>query len=141
MRSMRALRGLVCLAWVAGSGCTSLKEIPRGDYAARSERKQVRVFTTDSLEYELDFARIQGDTLIGYRRRDVEGPVEEFDTLLLPLDRVARMSARRLDWYRTGLIGGITLGALVAAGLTARNRNGGGGSDGGEPCRNCGPAR
>ena len=129
----------VCGIGLAANLCTSLKEVPRGEYAARPERRQVRIWTTDSLEYELDFARVQNDTLIGYRRRDVQGAVDEFDTLTLPLDRVARLSARRIDWYRTGLIGGVSLAAVVAAGLSGRGSSGGPGGGGGdcprEPCQ------
>jgi hypothetical protein len=138
MRSSRLLRLAMAAAWLCGSGCTTLKEIPRTEYAARPERRQVRVFTTDSLEYEFDTAKIQGDTLIGTWRRDVGGPIEEFDSLALPLDRVARLTARRIDWYRTGLIGGISLAAVIAAGLSGRNANGSPNPDPGpcprEPC-------
>lgn len=139
---MRWQRWLMATVWgigLAANGCTSLKEVPRGEFAARPERRQVRVWTTDSLEYELDFARVQNDTLTGYRRRDVQGAVDEFDTLTLPLERVARLSARRIDWYRTGLIGGVSLAAVIAAGLSGRGSSGGPGGGGPdcprEPCQ------
>ena len=92
MRWQKWFTTTVCGIGMAANGCTSLKEVPRGEYAARPERRQVRIWTTDSLEYELDFARVQNDTLIGYRRRDVQGAVDEFDTLTLP--------ERRLTVYR-----------------------------------------
>ena len=134
---MNARRGCVAamlLAWLAGSGCTVLREIPPQDYEARVHDHPVRVLTRTGLSYQLDEATVHGDTLIGYRRRDVEGPVDEFDTLRLPLDDVATISARRIDWYRTGLVGGISLAAVVAAGL-ARHSTGSGSSTS-DGCKN-----
>ena len=63
-------------------------------------------------------------------RRDVEGPIDEFDTLRLPLDEVATISARRIDWYRTGLVGGLSMAAIVAVALS---RHASGGSSVGGP--------
>ena len=60
---------------------------------------------------------------MGYRRRDVEGPIDEFDTLRLPLDEVATISARRIDWYRTGLMGGLSMAAIVAVGISRHASN------------------
>ena len=135
MRRKRWPGLLMGVVWLCGNGCTALKEVPRSEYAAREERKAVQVTTREGLHYELDYARIQNDSLIGYRRRDVEGPVDEFDTLQLPLDQVAKLSARRIDWYRTGLIGGLSLAAIVAAGLSGHsNAPSGGGGGGGDPC-------
>ena len=68
------------LVWIAGEGCSTLREIPRGEYASVAERKNVRLTTREGLHYELDFVKVQGDTLIGYRRQDVEGPIDEFAT-------------------------------------------------------------
>jgi len=111
---------VMLLAWVAGSGCTALREIPRLDYAARAQDRPIRVLTREGLSYELDEAKIEADTLVGYRRRDVQGPIDEFDTLRLPLDEVVTISARRIDWYRTGLIGGLSMAAIVAVGMSRR---------------------
>jgi hypothetical protein len=108
------------LAWVAGSGCTALREIPRSDYAARAQDRPIRVLTREGLSYELDAAKFEADTLVGYRRRDVQGPIDEFDTLRLPLDQVATISARRIDWYRTGLVGGLSMAAIVAVAIGSR---------------------
>lgn len=118
MRVSRGWHVLMLLAWTAGSGCTALREIPRTEYVARVKSRPVRVVTREGLSYELDAAKIEADTLVGYRRRDVEGPIEEFDTLRLPLDEVATISARRIDWYRTGLIGGLSMAAVVAVALS-----------------------
>jgi len=118
MEVRRGWHVVMLLAWVAGSGCTSLREIPRSDYAARAQDRPIRVVTREGLSYELDAAKVQADTLVGYRRRDVQGPIDEFDTLRLPLDEVATISARRIDWYRTGLIGGLSMAAIVAVALS-----------------------
>lgn len=123
-------RVAACALWLAGSGCTSLREIPRGEYGVIPERKDVRLVTRAGLKYEFDFARVQGDTLIGYKRREVEGPIDEFATMRLALDEVGVLEARRVDWLRTGLVGAGVVGVVVAAGLI-RNRSDQGGSTSG----------
>ena len=136
MRNHRWGAGLLLLTLLTGPGCTTLRELPRSEYAARPERQHVRVITLDSLVYEFDYVRVEGDTLTGYRERDVEGPVSEVNTLPVPLERVRAMSVRSIDWYRTGLVGGGALAAVVAAGITAVNRRGHddtGSSGGGKP--------
>lgn len=122
MKVRRGWHVVMLLAWVAGSGCTALREIPHSDYVARAQRRPIRVVTREGLNYELDEAKIEADTLVGYRRRDVEGPIDEFDTLRLPLDQVATISARRIDWYRTGLIGGLSMAAIVIGAVTMGRR-------------------
>ncbi len=121
----RAWCVLALSAMVLGEGCTTLREIPSSEYTERVHRQPVRVLTREGLSYQLDEARVDGDTLIGLRRRDVEGPVDEFDTLKLPLDQITSISARHIDWYRTGLVGTVGLAAIVAAGMS-RNGSGGG---------------
>ena len=115
--------GVMLSALLAGAGCTTLRELPRSEYAARPQRDRVRVATTEGLVYEFDYVKVENDTLTGYREHDVEGPVSEESSLPLPLDQVQTMSVRGIDWYRTGLVGGGALAVLVAAGLTAVNRN------------------
>jgi hypothetical protein len=128
MKVSRAWHVLVLLAWSAGSGCTALREIPRSDYAAHAQDRPIRVVTREGLSYELDAAKVEADTLVGYRRRDVEGPIDEFDTVRLPLDQVATISARRIDWYRTGLVGGLSMAAVVIGAMTLGRHQSGGGS-------------
>jgi hypothetical protein len=121
------------LALIA-TGCTSLREIPHSEYASQTERKHVRITTRDGLQYEFDYAQVQGDTLVGYRDRDVPGSsVEDMASLPVALEDITAMRVRGLDWYRTGLIGGGLLAALVAAGLTGGNSDNaiGGSSSGG----------
>jgi len=135
----RAAFSVLCMLGLLAEGCTSLREIPRSEYAASPERKDVRLLTRDGLRYEFDYVSVGGDSLVGYRHRDVEGPAEEYATVRVPLDDVAQLASRRLDWYRTGLIGGGVIAALVARGLTGSNNNGegpipgGGGKGGGIP--------
>jgi hypothetical protein len=132
MKASRGWHVAVLLAWSMGTGCTALREIPRAEYVGRAQDRPIRVVTREGLSYELDAGKIEADTLVGYRRRDVEGPIDEFDTLRLPLDEVATISARRIDWYRTGLVGGLSMAVIVAA---AMSRHGsGGGSDPQPPC-------
>jgi hypothetical protein len=116
--------------WLAGAGCTSLREIPRGEYGVLAERKDVRLVTGAGLKYEFDFVHIEGDTLVGFRRREVEGPIDEFGTIHLALDDVSRLEARRIDWIRTGIVGAGAAAGIVAAGAI-RNQSDGGGSGGG----------
>ena len=115
-------------------GCTTLKEIPRSDYASQPERRHVRLVTTEGLVYEFDYVTVRRDSVTGYRRRDVEGPSEEYVTVGVALEEVKSLSARGVDWYRTGLIGGGVLAAFVVKGLSDsndKNAAGGGGGGGG----------
>jgi hypothetical protein len=127
----RLLRICASGALLWATGCTSLREIPPADYATQSERKHVRVETREGLVYEFDFARVESDSLIGFRQRNVEGAFEEFVTVRLALDDVQRLSSRSVDWYRTGLVGGGVLAAVVAAGLGASSGNDDDGATGG----------
>jgi hypothetical protein len=118
LRARRGLRVFAALSWLGASGCTTLREIPREQYASAEERKRVEVDTQDGQHHEFEFARFGSDTLTGFVRRDTEGPVEEFATVAIPLDAVSRLAARRVDWYRTGLIGGAALAGVILAALT-----------------------
>jgi len=135
MRTPHRGVALALAGWMAAGGCTSLREIPRKDYGALPERKDVRLDTRDGLHYELDYVRIDGDTLTGYRRRDTEDLVDDFAMLRIALDDVKNLSARRVDWARTSLIGAGAAAAVVAAGLKnnkgAESGGGSGGGDGG----------
>jgi len=125
------------LLLVAAQGCTTLREIPRGEYDREPERRNVRIETREGLQYEFDFARFSADSVRGFRRLDVAGPVDTYAEIGLGYADLSKLSTRRIDWYRTGLIGGGVLAAVVAAGLTATNRNSGddtsSGGGGGRP--------
>lgn len=122
LRASRGLRVIAALSWLGASGCTTLREIPREQYASREERKRVEVDTQDGHHHAFEFVRFGSDTLTGYVRRDTEGPVEEYAMVTIPLDTVSRLAARRVDWYRTGLIGGAVLAGVILAAL-GRNKD------------------
>jgi hypothetical protein len=115
-RSRVAAVGL--LATLAlGSGCSVVREIPRADYAARDERRNVRIVTRDNFEYDFEFVRVSGDTLTGYRRLDTDSPIDEYRATRLALADIERLQSRRVDWVRTGLVGAAALGSVIAIGL------------------------
>jgi hypothetical protein len=126
-------RGAALSLLVAAQGCTSLREIPRSEYTSEPERRHVRIETVEGLRYEFDFARFSVDSVRGFRRLDIEGPVDTYAEVGLDLAELSKLSMRRVDWYRTGLIGGGVLAAVVVAGLSTSsssdddNSSGGGG--------------
>lgn len=132
-----ATRGVcgLCALGLLASGCTSLREIPRGDYNTLPERKGVRVETRDGLVYDFDYAAFTGDSLTGYRHRsDVEGPVDQTVSFRIALEDIDHLTTRKLDWYRTGLVGGSMLAGVLVAGLSGqapRPSDTGGSSGGG----------
>ena len=120
MKSYRALRAAVLLGGLAAWGCTSVREIPRADYARVSERHGVRIVTRDGLIYDFDSATFSQDSLTGVRHRnDLEGPVDQTVTFSMALGDVERITTRRVDWARTGLVGGTMLAGVLVAGLGA----------------------
>jgi hypothetical protein len=118
-------------AWIAGTGCTTLREVPRSEYAARPQRDHVKITTNEGLEYEFDYVRVDEDTLVGYRERDNDDPVPDIATLSVALDDIAHLSQRGVDWYRTGIIGGGVLAAVIAAGYAKANKNSDNGNESG----------
>lgn len=129
---MKLHRGLVWSVlgcWLLAGGCTTMREVPRGELAARPERKGVRVLTRDSLLYTFDYATFDADSLTGYRDRpDVESVVAHVSVHKIALDDVQRLTTRKLDWYRSGLVGGSIVVAAIAAGLAARSDDKGSGA-------------
>lgn len=133
IRARAARLGVLC-AWLASTGCMTLREIPRNDFTAHTERKGVRVETRDGLLYSFDWASFSGDTLVGYRYHpEADGPVDQVTVVRVPFDEVQRLTARELDWQRTGMVGGGVIASALAVGLHAatRNSNQGGSSSGG----------
>jgi hypothetical protein len=135
MKRSRVLSGAVLVFWLCASGCTTLREIPRSDYPRLPERHGVRVQTRDGLVYEFDYASFGPDSLTGYRQRsDLEGPVDQMVTFKMALDDIEHLTTRRLDWYRTGIVGGSVLAGVLVAGLgvaAAKPPEQGGSSGGG----------
>ena len=136
MARSRAVAGAVLAMWLFASGCTTLREIPRSEYAQLPERKGARVQTVEGLVYEFDYVEAGADSLTGYRQRgDVEGAMAETAVFRIAYDDIQSLSARRFDWYRTGLLGGTVLAGVLVAGLAGSKDSGGDGgtSGGGKP--------
>ena len=136
MSRTRARAGLLLAAWLAAGGCTTLREIPRAEYAQVPERKGVRVETREGLLYDFDYVTVGADSLTGFRHRsDLEGPVDQTVSFRIALDDIQVLTARRVDWYRTGLMGGGVLAGVLVAGLGGNGKssdpNGSGGGKGG----------
>lgn len=134
MRWRSPLAAAMATLLVAGTGCTSLREIPPSQYQQKPERQNVRVTTKEGLVYEFDFARLEGDTLVGFRQRDVPGVAQDFATLRIPLDEVSRLYARSVDWLKTGGIAAAVVAGVAVAGIASDQEEpddaagGGGGS-------------
>ena len=128
---LRSFAAVTCLAAsLLTTGCATLRELPPAEYAARAERKGVRVDTREGLHYRFDHARFGPDTLTGHRLRDTEGAFEEYHTVMIPLDAVERLRVRRTSWWRTGLVaGGVAVAASAA--VVANRRGSSGGADSG----------
>jgi hypothetical protein len=132
MRAATWLRVVGGLVWMAGNGCSSLREIQRADLPANARRHNLQVVTVDGLRYDFDVAQMSPDSLIGYRRRDVEGAFDEFAVVRLGSEDVAHLYSRGVDWYRTMLVAGGAAAVVTAVGLSAAaNHTNGGGSSGG----------
>lgn len=132
---LRRLRGAAAALCLAACGCSVMKEVPRDEYAAQPERKDVRVETRSGEKHDFERMVVRGDSLTGYERNDTEGSFEEFQTFALAFEDVGKMSIRSVDWYRTGLIGGVAAAVVLAVVLTqAHSGSSEGGSQG--PCGN-----
>ena len=116
-RARTARLGVLC-AWLASTGCMTLREIPRAEFTQHAERKGVRVETRDGLVYAFDWASFAGDTVVGYRNHaEAEGPMAQVTEVRVPFDDVQRLTSRELDWRRTGLLGGGVVAGALAVGL------------------------
>lgn len=128
-------RGAMAIVCLGATSCSVMREVPRDQYATRTERRDVRVDTRAGAKHEFERIQVSADSLTGFERSDTEGSFEEYRPVRLALEDVARMSVRSVDWYRTGLIGGVALAAVLAVAITQVS----GGSDA-EPGEGpCGP--
>jgi len=111
---------ILVVATLAVTGCSSMAQVPRGEFAAEPVRKGVLVRTADGEQFSFDRAVISADTLtgIGFQQRTVvladgQPSVEEIATeVRLPLEKIVSLQQRRRDWGRTAKWG---LGAAGAA--------------------------
>ena len=135
MTRQRAAAVAALTVWCAASGCTTLQEIPRNEYNLGGERRGIRVMTRDSLQYEFDYVVVANDTLTGFRRQDEVGSVAAYASMAFPVDSIEKLASRRVDWYRTTLVGGVGILAVAGAGLAknaaTRGAGEGNGSGGG----------
>jgi len=102
----------VVSAWISlvalclGSGCSSLVQVPRSEFAAVGDRKNIRIRTQSGEEYAFDRATVSADSLsgVGYQQRlvtraDGESEIDEMAThVTLPLADVLTMEERRRKW-------------------------------------------
>jgi hypothetical protein len=102
------------LAATLAEGCSSLREIPRGQLADLPEQRDVVVDLRNGAHFDFESARFSADSLWGFRRSETETDIPELSTTPMSLDAVAKVSARKLDWYRTGLSAAGILGVGVA---------------------------
>ncbi len=110
----------IVLALASATGCSSLAQVPRSEFAAQPERSSVLVRTDEGEQFSFDTVTIRADTLAGtgYQQRTVylsdgQASIEEVAVpVRLPLERIASLSEKRRDWGRTAKWG---LGAAGAA--------------------------
>ena len=111
---------LVVVTLAVATGCSSLSQVPRGEFAAVPERKDILVRTEDGEQFAFDRAVISADTLsgVGYQQRtivlaDGQPSVEEIATTVkIPLERISSLQQKNRDWGRTAKWG---LGVAGAA--------------------------
>jgi len=113
---------LAIIFFVTASGCSSLVQVPRADFAAEPVRKNVLIRTDLGEQYAFDRVDVTADSLFGtgYQqktvvRSDGESQIEETATLVrLPLANITSLSEKKRDWGRTTKWG---VGALAATAL------------------------
>ena len=117
----RRLRAMTAMACLAASGCSTIREVPRSEYAARPERQRVTVETRDSLHYTFDYASFGSDSLTGFRMRETEGAFEEYHSVPIAFDAIEKLSVRKTSWLRTGLIIGGVIAIVATTAVARRN--------------------
>lgn len=137
---MNVLSSLLVLVLMA-SGCSSLVQVPRSQFAAAPVRKNVLIRTDTGQQYAFDQVSVTADSLYGtgYQQRmvirsDGESQLDEVATdIRLPLANITSLSEKKRDWGRTTKwgVGALAASAFVVAvgtnkGNTDEARPGGG---------------
>ena len=142
---MKVLSSLLAvLFFVTASGCSSLVQVPRADFAAEPVRKNVLIRTDLGEQYAFDRVDVTADSLFGtgYQqktvvRSDGESQIEETATLVrLPLANITSLSEKKRDWGRTTKWG---VGALAATALVVAVGTSSGNTDEAQPGGGKGP--
>ena len=159
MKAGRTGRMLVVMAMLLANGCTALRELPRSEYAAQEERRDVVVESTDGERMEFESIQVRGDTLTGWTEkkpdekeeppvRNEDGGIEvtqqplSFEEKQIMLDRVAKLSTKQVSWKKTGLLFAPVVAGLVVYALTrSESEEGGPGDPGNEIPPPPGPRR
>ena len=123
---MKIVSSMLALAvFLSASGCSSLVQVPRAQFAAEPTRKNVLIRTESGQQYAFDRVDVTADSLFGtgYQqqtvvRGDGESQIEEVAThVRVPLAEVTSLSERKKDWGRTTKwgVGALAAGAFVVA--------------------------
>jgi hypothetical protein len=113
---------LAVLVFASASGCSSLVQVPRAQFAAAPVRRNVLIRTDSGQQYAFDRVSVTADSLFGtgYQQRmvirsDGESQLDEVTTdIRLPLAGITSLSEKKRDWKRTTRWG---VGALAATGF------------------------
>ena len=113
---------VVCLIVFAATGCSSLVQVPRAEFASQPVRKNVWIRTQTGEQYAFERAEFTADSLlgIGFQEKavlqsDGQPLIEEVQTSVrIPLDGVTSLAEKRRNWRRTAKwgLGDSLVGAL-----------------------------
>jgi hypothetical protein len=112
---------VLSLVVFAATGCSSLVQVPRAEFASQPLRKNVWIRTQEGTQYAFDRAEFTADSLVGtgYQERTVlaadgQPHIEEVaSSVRLPLENIVSLSEKRRDWGRTAKWG-LGIGAATA---------------------------
>jgi hypothetical protein len=125
---------LVGILLFTTTGCSSMVQVPRAEFAAQPVRKDVLIRTDQGEQYAFDRVSVTADSLFGtgYQQRTVvrgdgESMVDEVSMdVRLPLANITSFSEKQRDWGRTTKWGVGALAAtafVVAVGTSNGNTN------------------